>query len=139
MSNKIIQSDNAVIDYTVISALIDTVNKQSQDIQDLQAIVNHTQSTVDPSTGNIVQTSGAQILDGGVVTNIPSSSFKSVAVTFHKPFSSKPTTVVGVVQSTQGSAYCYLSATNTPSAAQFTIVANSSVKTCNLYWFALGN
>jgi len=139
VSNKIIQSDNAVIDYTVISALIDTVNQQQQNINDLLAIVNHTAVTFDPVTGNATQTPGIQLIDGGVIQAIQASSFKAVTVKFNKNFTNYPTTVVGVVQSTQGAAYCYLSKTNTATEAQFTIVANSSVKQCNLYWYAFGN
>jgi general secretion pathway protein D len=46
-SNKIIQSDNAVVDYTVISAIIDAVNNQQDSIDSLNSQNNQTATHYD--------------------------------------------------------------------------------------------
>ena len=137
-NNKIIQSDNAVIDYTTISALINTVNAHESTIQQLVAANTHLSTVVDTTTGKTITTTGQQIVQGHHVSNITPSQFKSVVVTFPQPFNNV-TSVIGVVQSTKGNAYCYLSKTLAKDSAQFTIVAGTGVTTCNLYWIALGN
>ena len=137
-NNKIIQSDNAVIDYTTISALINTVNAHESTIQQLVAANTHSSTIVDTTTGNTITTTGQQIVQANHVSKITPSQFKSVVVTFPQPFNNV-TSVIGVVQSTKGNAYCYLSKTLAKDSAQFTIVAGTGVTTCNLYWIAVGN
>jgi len=138
-SNKIIQSDNAVIDYTTISALINTVNAQQSAIENLQATVNHTQMTVDPNTGQTSTTSGTQLIQGNAV---PIKS-TTVTVKFPKAFASKPSSVVGTVLAANGdNAYAYVKQTVTATEAVFTIQAktapNSKTTGMYLYWMAIG-
>ena len=60
MSNKIVQSSNAVVDYTTIQALIDAVNSQQQFIDNLQS-ASTAKSTMVDSAGNIIsQVQGVQ-------------------------------------------------------------------------------
>ena len=136
MSNKIIQSDNAVIDYTTISVMIDTLNNQQKAIEDLQATVNHTSSTVDPATGQVATNSGPLVMRGGYVK----ITGNSVKVTY-SGFTTKPTSVVGVVQSTSNpkTAGCYINKTITQTEADFTVYGLTSYTGANLYWIALGN
>jgi uncharacterized protein YlxW (UPF0749 family) len=138
LSNKIIQSDNAVIDYTTISALINTVNAQQSAIENLQAAVNHTQLTVDPNTGQTTAASGTRLIHAG---HVPITG-TSVTVTFPSPFAKIPTSVVGTVLSTKGDAYAYVSKSVTTTGAVFTIVAktapNSKTTGMYLYYVAIG-
>jgi len=139
VSNKIIQSDNAVIDYTTISALINTVNSQQSAIENLQATVNHTQLTVDPNTGVTSSTSGTQLIQGNHVQILGTS----VTVKFPKAFATIPSSVVGTVLSAKGDqAYAYVSKSVTQTEAVFTIVAktapNSKTTGMYLYWMAIG-
>jgi hypothetical protein len=76
---KIIQSDNAVVDYTTIQSLIDTVNNLSDVVDKL----NISSKTVD-ATGKVV----TQIVDSGFqVLNVNSSN---VTIKFKKTFTAKP-------------------------------------------------
>ena len=140
MSNKIIQSDNAVIDYTTISVMIDTLNNQQKAIEDLQATVNHTSQTVDLATGQVTSTSGPQVTRGNVV---PVTGNGNVTIQY-SGFTSKPTSVVGVLQSTMKSvkgAGCFLNATIGQTSATFTVygLPTGTITGTNLYWIALGN
>jgi hypothetical protein len=137
MSNKIIQSDNAVIDYTTISVIIDTLNNQQKAIEDLYATVNHTSSTVDPATNQTATVSGPMVMRGNVV---PIKANGNVPITY-SGFTSKPTSIVGVVQSTSNpkAAGCYINKTITQTGASFTVYGLISFTGANLYWIALGN
>jgi hypothetical protein len=137
MSNKIIQSDNAVIDYTTISVMIDTLNSQQKAIEDLQATVNHTSSTVDPVTGQKSTSSGPMVMHGGWV---PITKNGNVDITY-SGFNAKPSSVIGVVQSTSNpkNAGCYINKTITQNGASFTVYGLTSFTGANLYWMALGN
>ena len=137
MSNKIIQSDNAVIDYTTISVMIDTLNNQQKAIEDLQATVNHTSAATDPVSGQTVTTSGPMVMKGGYVKITANGN---VNITY-SGFTSKPTSVIGVVQSTSNpkTAGCYINKTITQTGASFTVYGLTSFTGANLYWIALGN
>jgi len=136
-SNKIIQSDNAVIDYTTISVMIDTLNNQQKAIEDLQAAITHSQVTADPATGATTTVQGTQKIMAGVVP-ITSST---INVTYS--FSSKPTSIVGTVLSGSASynGYAYVSKTITATGATFTYVGKNIPAAANhvyLYWIAVG-
>ena len=137
MSNKIIQSDNAVIDYTTISVIIDTLNNQQKAIEDLQATVNHTSATVDPTTGQTATVSGPMVIKGSAVAITANGN---VNITY-SGFTSKPTSIIGVVQSTQNpkTAGCYVNKTITQTGASFTVYGLTNFTGANLYWMALGN
>ena len=140
MSNKIIQSDNAVIDYTTISVMIDTLNNQQKAIEDLQATVNHTSQTVDLATGQVTATSGPMKLQGGYI-KVTGNTSHTIS---YSGFTSKPTSVVGVIQSTMKSvkgAGCFLNATIGQTSATFTVygLPTGTITGTNLYWIALGN
>lgn len=137
MSNKIIQTDNAVIDYTTISVMIDTLNNQQKAIEDLQAIVNHTSSTLDPATGQKSTTSGPLVMKGGYVKITANGNIDISYSGYNNP----PTSVIGVVQSTSNpkTAGCYINKTITPTGASFTVYGLTSFTGANLYWLALGN
>ena len=63
---NIIQPDNAVIDYSTISVIIDTLNAQQKAIVDLQQSINHTSTSYD-ANGNKVTQTGTQSIQGGYV------------------------------------------------------------------------
>jgi hypothetical protein len=136
MSNKIIQSDNAVIDYTTISVMIDTLNKQQKAIEDLQATVNGTVTTVDLISGKVTETTGSKKAIGSAVQ----ITGKTVKVDFGSNFTQKPSSVVGTVLSNTGTpAYAFVSSTVTSTQAIFTIVTSSTTyKGMYLYWMAYG-
>ena len=136
-SNKIIQSDNAVIDYTTISVMIDTLNNQQKAIEDLQAAITHSQVTADPATGATTTVQGTQKVAAGVVPIIGST------VTVSYQFSSKPTSIVGTVLSgsTTHNGYVYVSKTITATEATFTYVGKNlptAASHAYLYWIAVG-
>lgn len=137
-SNKIIQSDNAVIDYTTISVMIDTLNNQQKSIEDLQAAITHSQINVDPTSGSTTTVQGTQKVAAGIVP------IKGTTVDVAYSFSSKPSSVVGTVLSntkTQNG-YAYISKTITNTGATFTYVSKTAptAQTTGLYlyWIAVG-
>jgi hypothetical protein len=136
MSNKIIQSDNAVIDYTTISVIIDTLNKQQKAIEDLQATINGTVTTVDPGSGKVTETTGSKKAIGSAVQ----IKGKTVKVDFGSNFTQKPSSLVGTVLSSTGTAaYAFVNSTITSTGASFTIVTSSKdYKGMYLYWMAYG-
>lgn len=129
---NIIQPDNAVIDYSTISVIIDTLNAQQKAIVDLQQSINHTSTSYD-ANGNKVTQTGTQSIQGGYVP------ITTKTVTVNYSFTGKPSSVIGVVQSANGvPAYAYINSTISNTEAKFTIVANSITKNMNLYWIAVG-
>jgi len=135
-SNRIIQSDNAVLDLNTISTMIDTINGQQKAIEDLQAQVFGTSTTVDPATGQPATQSGPLVIDYG---HTPVTS-GTVTVKFNKQFKSAPVSVVGTILTSSGNqGYAYVSKTITASEAVFTIVSKSNTyKNYYLYWVAVG-
>ena len=136
MSNKIIQSDNAVIDYTTISALINTVNQQQDQIESLQKATTHTDTTYDinglqiKSIGTMSFQSGRKLIENNHVT---------INYSF-----SKPPTVVGTVLSLSSKgnkAYAYIDKMPTASEASFTVISSSpsGTKGMYLYWVAIAS
>ena len=132
-SNKIIQSDNAVIDYTVISAIIDAINSQQDSIDSLNSKNNQT----------ITHTA----LDGTVVTTVGPTktlgSFKAVdssgnvKITFPSNYFNKVNSVVGIVFSPKKiPATVYLTSFDNNSA-NFSVVAKSYTG-MNVHWIATG-
>jgi len=137
LSNKIIQSDNAVIDYTTISALINTVNQQQDQIESLQKATTHTDTTYDTVSGLPITTSGAISFQSG------RKLIENNHVTINYSFS-KPPTVVGTVLSLSSKgnkAYAYIDKMPTASEASFTIVSSSpsGTKGMYLYWVAVAS
>jgi len=137
-SNQIIQSDNAVIDYTTISVIIDTLNKQQKAIADLQAAGTHSVTTVDSATGLPTTVQGTRKVEAGW------EPIKGPTVDITYSFNSKPSSVVGTVISTsktQGG-YVYVSKSITATSATFTYVGNAKptkdTKSLLLYWVAVG-
>jgi hypothetical protein len=135
MSNKIIQSDNAVIDYTTISVMIDTINKQQKDIEDLKAALTHTDTAVNAQTQAVISTTGYRVIRAGHVQGTVGQDF---AVSY-SGFTTKPTSVIGIVQSTKNpkTAGCYINRTITQTETHFTVYGATG--TVNLYWIAVGN
>ena len=137
-SNKIIQSDNAVIDYTTISVMIDTLNNQQKAIEDLQAAITHSQVNVDPATGTTTTVQGTQKIAAGIV------QVTSPTINVSYSFSSKPTSLVGTIlsNSSTNNGYAYISKTITNTGATFTYVGKTAptAKTTGLYlyWIAVG-
>jgi len=136
-SNQIIQSDNAVIDYTTISVIIDTLNKQQKAISDLQLATMHESLTVDSVTGNTVSNQGVQKVAGDrvAITQNP--------IVVKYSFSQPPSSVVGVVFSATKTqtGYVYLSKAPTATSATFNYVGKPlSAKQTGLflYWMAVG-
>jgi hypothetical protein len=136
LSNKIIQSDNAVIDYTTISALINTVNQQQDQIESLQKATTHTDTTYDinglqiKSIGTMSFQSGRKLIENNHVT---------INYSF-----SKPPTVVGTVLSLSSKgnkAYAYIDKMPTASEASFTVISSSpsGTKGMYLYWVAIAS
>jgi hypothetical protein len=136
MSNKIIQSDNAVIDYTTISVMIDTLNKQQKAIEDLQATINGTVTTVDPSSGKVTETTGSKKAIGGYVK----ITSKTIKIDFGSNFTQKPSSLVGTVMSTSKTpAYVFIDSTITSTGATMTIVTSKKdFQGMHLYWMAYG-
>lgn len=131
-SNKIIQSDNAVIDYTVISAIIDAINSQQDIIDNLKTQQDSTVNQYD-ELGKIVSSikgSSKTIGNKVAITKNP------VVVTFPAGSFTKVSAVVGTVVSTKKTnAYAYLQKFDNTSAT-FTIVG--TLTGCTLSWIATG-
>jgi hypothetical protein len=138
VSNKIIQSDNAVIDYTTISVMIDTLNNQQKAIEDLQALNVHSAIKTN-ADGTTTTVTGTKTVQGNHLLVTGNGTY---TVKFDKPFNSQPTSVVGTILTTTGAkAGCILSKTIANDSAQFTVFGlsgTSGVKGTYLYWMAIG-
>jgi hypothetical protein len=131
-SNKIIQSDNAVIDYTTISVLIDTVNKQQDQID--QLIANATNVIVNPDGSTA---SGKQVIDSGHTLYAGATT----RVTFKKIFTSPPDVVAfcssqdGVVRT------AYLGKATVPTKTYVDVNVSPAPPSSKgyIWWIAVGN
>ena len=131
-SNKIIQSDNAVIDYTVISAIIDAINSQQDIIDNLKTQQDGIVNEFD-DLGKLVSSSKGS---SKTIGNKIAVTKNPVVVTFPAGSFTKVSAVVGTVVSTKKTnAYAYLQKFDNNSAT-FTIVGTLSG--CTLSWIATG-
>jgi hypothetical protein len=131
-SNKIIQSDNAVIDYTVISAIIDAINSQQDIIDNLKTQQDTTVNNYD-ELGKLVSSRVGPLKTIG--NKVPVTK-NPVVITFPSGSFTKVLAVVGTVVSTKKTdAYAYLQKFDNNSAT-FTIVG--TLAGCSLSWIATG-
>jgi hypothetical protein len=125
---KVIQSDNAVVDYSTIQTLIDTVNNLSDAVDKI-----NTASKTKDATGKTV----SQLVDSGNV-QVASGSL-DVKVTFNKTFIAKPditATLMGGTKAMTVHIKNWAALTNTSATFTLSEAATSSTK---LYWIAVGN
>jgi hypothetical protein len=140
MTNVVVQSDNAVVDYTTIQSLIDAVNSLSAEVDQLkvdnQAIT--TKVNADGTTSQVA--SGKQIIDSGNVP-IPTSG-KTVTVKFNKTFSAKPdVTAIVMFASKAIVPFIASSADLTLSSVTFSLSEDpggAKGGTSRIYWIAVG-
>ena len=133
MSNKIVQSDNAVIDYTTIQSLIDAVNQQQQDIDNLNA----GRKEYLPTTGSdgTVSTlkSGVQQIESGYVQITGSS----VVIKLLKTYTTRP----NITFSTQGAGpvTAWIAGESAwQGFNQVTVSLSAKPTGGRLYWIAVG-
>ena len=134
MSNKIVQSSNAVIDYTTIQSLIDAVNAQQQAIDNL-SLSKQQYSTKVNSDGTVsVAKVGEQINDSGVVK----ATSLVTNITFNKAFTQRPNIAMTV---SGGSQYAFIANGNawnsTNSSVNVTINSAPGSGTY-IHWVAVG-
>ena len=133
MSNKVVQSDNAVIDYTTIQSLIDAVNNMQNDIDSIK--LNQQQiiptKTNDGTTGTVK--SGIQQVDAGTI----GLSSSTVKITFNKIFSARPTLTCTV--SGAGDTYAYIPGSTSWSGNNtVTVKIHGTPAGGSLHWIAVG-
>lgn len=127
---KIVQSDNAVVDYTTIQTLIDTVNNLSDAIDGLK-----TASKTTDSTGKVV----TQLVDSGSVQLDPNSS--QITVKFKKTFTSKPdvtATLMGGPKAMAVHIRSYADLTASSVTFSFSEPAPGQTAPGRIYWIAVG-
>ena len=119
-SNKIIQSDNAVIDYTVISAIIDAINSQQEIIDNLKTQQDSTVNNYD-ELGKLISSIKGSSKTIGKEYPLKADQ-KSATITFDSGSFTKVSAVVGIIKSSKSnSAYAYLQKFDNNSAT-FTII-----------------
>lgn len=140
MTNVVVQSDNAVVDYTTIQSLIDAVNNLAVEVNQLK-VDNQAITTKVNADGTVTQqTTGKQITDSGN-TPVPKSG-KTVDVKFNKTFSSKPD-VTAIVQYSGKAIVAYIKdpADLTLSGVKFSLSEDpggSKGGTARVFWIAVG-
>ena len=131
MSNKVVQSDNAVIDYTTIQSLIDAVNGMQNDVDNIK--LNQQQiiptKTGDGTTGSIK--SGPQIIDSG--TTIFYSS--PVTIQLNKAFNQRPNIALTV---SGGKGYAYIKNGNDWLTFNRVVVYVEGIPKGSINWVAVG-
>jgi len=133
-SNKIIQSDNAVIDYTVISAIIDAINSQQDIIDNLKTQQDTTVNNYD-ELGKLVSSRVGPSKTIGSFKAVDSSG--NVKITFPSNYFNKVNSVVGIVFSPKKiPATVYLTSFDNNSA-NFSVVAKSYTG-MQVHWIATG-
>ena len=131
MANLIEQSDNTVIDFTVISEMISAVNSMNNRIQEIEAKVGLTSSSSAKQTFPTIQ-AGHQAFT--------SADGKSVTVKFPTPFTSTTgLSVVGTVMYNGGTPImCYLPKSLAKEQVVFATSASVPAgKTAYIYWVAI--
>ena len=136
MANKVVQSDNAVVDYTTIQSLITAVNDLVSEVKTLSDKSQGTTTKQNTDGTTTVVKSGLQSIDSGHVS-IPSKG-KTVKVTFNKTFASKPDVTATVMFSGKAiTPYLAGSTALTKSNATFSLSEDPSGSAV-LYWIAVG-
>jgi hypothetical protein len=124
MANLITQPDNAVIDYTTITAMINAINTLQSEIDNINAAVGKT-------PGGSTKTVQA----GHMPINSPN---QTITINFDTPFSTKPE-VVGTVMYGGGTPlYCYMPHSIALDSVTFTLNAKVPKGTAYVYWVAVG-
>jgi hypothetical protein len=136
MANKVVQSDNAVVDYTTIQSLITAVNDLVTEVNTISSKNQGSVTVQNPDGTTTLTKKGTQAVDSGHVS-IPATG-KTVKVTFGKTFSSRPD-VTATVMFSKAPIYAYLagSAALTTSGAEFSLSADPNGSAV-LYWIAVG-
>jgi len=125
---KVIQSDNAVVDYTTIKALIETVNNLSDTVDK----INLGSKTTDPATGKVV----TQLVDASLQTF--NAGVSQVDVYFKKKFTDKPNVVATLMGGSKATfAYIGTATDLTKSSVRFTL-SQASTGSMTIFWVAVG-
>ena len=125
---KIIQSDNAVVDYSTIKALIDTVNNLSDTVDKIDLRTKGVDSTGKSVTK--IFDSGTAKVDSGTST---------LTVKFNKTFTSKPVVTAMLVNATKTMTIRIENfAGLTPSSVKFALNEKATATT-TVSWIAVGD
>jgi uncharacterized membrane protein len=138
VSNRIVQSDNAVVDYTTITALINAVNDLQVQVDTLNSNTNHINTTVDAS-GNVVQKSvGPTVVHSGHQPFVAGQSYVDIT---YPNFSSNPTLVATCSDNTGVARYAYFSGANLPktSSARINITPTPTKASGYVWWIVVGS
>ena len=132
MANLIPQSDNAVIDYTTISAVINAVNTLAKQVDELTGISSSSKTTTGATSIN------PKLLQSGH-EKITSTDGSKITITFEKQYVTKPTVVGTVMYSGGTPLYCYMP--KSISTSEVTFALNKAVPkgTAYIYWVAVGD
>ena len=127
-TSLVLPTDNAVIDYSIISQMIAVINSQQQQIDTYLKTI----STTDPSTGQTI-TSAQKIVGSYVPADTTGKLF---TVSWSSIGLSKATSIVGIPYNSGSTTTisCWLSSMNS-TQAQF----RTSAKATNLYFIAVGS
>jgi hypothetical protein len=133
----IVPSDNAVLDYTTISTLIDAVNTLQADVISLKSSLTTVQTQVN-ADGSTTTTTAPQVIKSGVV--VIGSGATSIDVTV--PGMSKINSIVGTMYNPSGSVantscFAYLH-TISGTTATFYISGKTTSNYLKLHWVAVG-
>jgi hypothetical protein len=140
MSNKIIQSDNAVIDYTTITSMINAINDLQNQVDLMNNANTLSNTTVNPVTGQVVpSTSGALVVRSGTVQVPAGATTQAISYT---GFKTAPT-VVAMVSDAAGTARTAFMTNQasrpTASGAIIHITPKVGTSNCFLFWIAVGS
>lgn len=137
-SNRIIQSDNAVVDYTTITALINAVNDLQIQVDSINNATTHTSTTVNAAGQTVTSPTGQQIVRSGYEPFVANQSYVDIT---YQGFAKAPN-VVAMCSDTSGKARtAYLSKSAKPSAtgARISISPVPTSTGGKVWWIAVGS
>jgi hypothetical protein len=124
MANLITQPDNAVIDFTTISAIINAINTLQGEIDNINT------ANGKKATGSVTT-----VQSGHTAIASPNSSVK---ITFPTPFTANPTVVGTVLYGGGTPLYCYMHATPAKDSVTFNLNTKVPKNNAYIFWVAVG-
>ena len=138
VNNLVLPSDNAIIDYSIFSQLINAIN-------DLQLQINKNAANANPGSAGSGTGTGTGTGNTGTGSTAPASikmgtltTWKGTSATVKVPEFSKIATFVATVEATQTKAYAVVTKI-VGNQAYLNIVGASASSSGNIHWVALGS